>query len=609
MGTQVIDMNVKQLSDADLTWADYVFTSTMVVQKASFYEVVRRCNRFNTPVIAGGPHPTSYQDEIKAECGGKVSHFVAGEVEHVFADFLTDLQKGTAAEVTEGPRTAKIVQTDVTKTPIPRFDLINVMDYVTMGVQFSRGCPFNCEFCDITKLFGRIPRTKTNEQFLAEFDRLYELGWRDEVFVVDDNFIGNKRDTLRLLPAIAAWQKERNYPFSLLTETSVNLVNIPGMLEGMVDAGFGMTFLGIESPNEEALQKTAKKQNTGKEESTRDYLLRAVQTIQSHGLEVTAGFIVGLDGDKEFQSHIDFIQEAGIPRAMAGLLTALKKTNLYNRLESEGRLLHESSGNNVSVELNFVPELDRDELIAEYKRILRELYDPSLKNYFDRCLTLFEHLKPRRGRVRIRMREMRAFAKSIRYQLLSPVQGPSYLWFLLRVLWRYPRMFPMAVCLAVMGYHFEKLSRQQVAVDDFKQYLASELDSLRATLSRFARVQSDRIGGMGVQVQQLLARVQTHHKTIHADFRHNVQATLESFQQSVVKRHLEAEFGTFKQTVSQFAKDQSDRIGDARRYAQELVDRLYAQYDQSYQDFQHNFRDTLDAFQRSVNHYLEQRFA
>jgi radical SAM superfamily enzyme YgiQ (UPF0313 family) len=465
---KVVDMNVESLTDTHLAWADYVFTSTMIVQKQSFYEVVKRCNQRNIPVIAGGPHPTSYQTEIQQEAGGAVSHVLSGEVEHIFEDFLTDLRRGSAKAVYEGPRTAQRVQTDITQTPLPRYDLIRLEDYGSMAVQFSRGCPFDCEFCDITKLFGRVPRTKTNAQFLAEFDRLYELGWRDAVFVVDDNFIGNKRDAMRLLPALAAWQQARNYPFSLSTETSVNLVEIPGMLDAMVEAGFTMTFLGIESPNDAALEATVKRQNTHREESARDYLLRAVRTIQGHGIEVTAGFIIGLDQDREFQPHIDFIQAAGIPRAMTGLLTALKKTNLYKRLEQEGRLLHESNGNNVSVELNFVPELDREMLIREYKRVLRELYDPNLKHFFDRCLTLFAHLKPRRRVVRIGKAELLAFLRSMRRQLWSRQQGPTYLWFLLRVLLRYPHMLPNAVRLAIMGYHFEKITHYQIAVDDFK---------------------------------------------------------------------------------------------------------------------------------------------
>jgi radical SAM superfamily enzyme YgiQ (UPF0313 family) len=535
---KVVDMNVEPLTDTDLAWADYVFTSTMIVQKHSFYEVVQRCNQRNIPVIAGGPHPTSYQAEITQEAGGIVSHFLRGEVEHIFQDFLTDLRRGTAQEVYEGPRTTHHVQTDITTTPLPRYDLIRLEDYGSMTVQFSRGCPFDCEFCDITKLFGRVPRTKTNPQFLAEFDRLYALGWRGPVFVVDDNFIGNKRDAMRLLPAIAAWQSERHYPFELCTETSVNLIEIPGMLDAMANAGFTMTFIGIESPNDAALEMTVKKQNTSREEAARDYLLRAVHTIQAHGIEVTAGFIIGLDGDTEFQPHLDFIHEAGIPRAMTGLLTALKKTDLYNRLEQEGRLLHESAGNNVSVELNFVPELDRDFLVSEYKRILRELYDPSLTHFFARCLTMFEHLKPRQRFVSIGKMEIQACMKSIWRQLLSRKQGSAYLWFLVRVLWRFPHMFPNAVRMAIMGYHFEKVTQQQVAIDDFKLYLASELAIFKHTVSQALQARSDRVGEVSAYVHKLFNRVHAQYKQIHHDFRYAVHNALDAFRGSV-QLHLE----------------------------------------------------------------------
>jgi radical SAM superfamily enzyme YgiQ (UPF0313 family) len=602
---KLVDVNVEPLTDEALNWADYVFTSTMIVQKDSLYEVVRRCNQFDVPVIAGGPHPTSYQDEIKEECGGEVSYFLGGEVEHIFEPFLTDLLNGTAAEVYEGPRTKNKVQTDITKAPLPRFDLINLDAYGSMTVQFSRGCPFDCEFCDITKLFGRVPRTKTNEQFLAEFDLLYDLGWRGSVFVVDDNFIGNKRDTMRLLPAITEWQAEKDHPFVLYTETSANLVEIPGMLQGMADAGFIMTFIGIESPNDEALEKTVKMQNTSKEESARSYLLRAIQEIQGHGIEVTAGFIIGLDGDKEFQSHIDFIQEAGIPRAMAGLLTALKQTNLYNRLEQEGRMLHESTGNNVSVELNFVPELDRDYLLSEYKRVLRELYDPSLKNFFDRCLTMFDHLKPRQSHVTVSKAELKALLKSIRYQLLSRKQGPSYFRFLLQVLMRYPKRLPNAVRMAIMGYHYEKVTSQQVAIDDFKLYLSSELDKFKETAAQFAETQDD-IDDIAVQPQSLFARVRKRYEEIHEDFRYGVQDALEGFEKSVFKQYLEAELDAFKKAMARFAKTQSDRVGEASTYVQSLLNRVQTQYEQIHHDFQGNLKDTLDSFRKSVKFQLEQ---
>lgn len=603
---KVVDMNVAPLLDEDLEWADVIFTSTMVVQKDSYFEVVERCNRANTPIVSGGPHPTSYRDEIVSimqERGGWVDHFLFGEVEESFEDFLTDLQNGNTKDVYSEPR-----KPDVTKTPLPRYDLLNLNDYGSMALQFSRGCPFDCEFCDITKLFGRVPRTKANEQVLAEFNLLHRLGWRGAMFLVDDNFIGNKRDAMRLLPAVTEWQEARDFPFQLYTETSVNLVDIPGMLDGMADAGFIMTFLGIESPNDEALQKTVKQQNTSKDESAESYLLRAIRKIQEAGLEATAGFIVGLDGDKEFQSHIDFIQKAGIPRAMAGLLTALKQTNLYKRLETEGRLLGESSGNNVSVELNFVPELDREVLIEEYKRILRVLYEPSLKGYFERCLTLFENWHPKRRTVRIGKMEVRALLRSMKQQLLSRRQGPTYLWFLIRVLMRHPRRLPDAVLFAILGYHHEKVTSQQIAVDSFKQYLHVELMTFRDSVSKSEKSRSNRIGEIGADVQTLLARVRTEYETVHRDFRRGVKDNLEVFQKSVFMAYLEAELREFKEAVSRLATVHSKRIPEMQEYVRNLMNRVHTQYEHVHHDFRHHVTESLDTFRISIKQYLEELF-
>ena len=603
---KVVDMNVAPLYDEDLEWADVIFTSTMVVQKDSYFEVVERCNRANTPVISGGPHPTSYRDEIVSamrERGGWVDHFLFGEVEESFDDFLADFQNGIAKDVYTEPR-----KPDVTKTPLPRYDLLNLRDYGSMALQFSRGCPFDCEFCDITKLFGRVPRTKTTGQMLEEFSLLHNLGWRGAMFLVDDNFIGNKRDAMRLLPAITEWQEAKDFPFQLYTETSVNLVDIPGMLDGMAEAGFIMTFLGIESPNDEALQKTVKQQNTSKNESAESYLLRAIKKIQEAGLEATAGFIVGLDGDKEFQSHIDFIQKAGIPRAMAGLLTALKQTNLYNRLESEGRLLGESSGNNVSVELNFVPELDREVLVEEYKRILRVLYEPSLRAYFERCLTLFENWRPKRRTVRIGKMELRAVLRSMKQQLLSRRQGPAYLWFLIQVLMRYPRRIPDAVLFAILGYHHEKVTSEQIAVDSFKQYLHVELKTFRDNVSKSENSQRNSISEIGSHVQTLLATVRTEYETVHRDFRRGVKDNLETFQKSVFITYLEAELHAFKGAVSRLAAMHSERRPEMQDYVRNLMNRVHTQYEHVHHDFRHHVTESLDTFQITIKQYLEELF-
>ena len=266
---RVVDMNVSALHDADLEWADLVFTSTMITQHVSLQAVIERCNDAGVPVVAGGPHPTTFHEDIAG-----VDHFVLDEAEEIFSEFLRDLEDGTAKRIYRESR-----KPDVTATPVPRFDLIDIKNYATMSVQFSRGCPFDCEFCDIIKLYGRVPRTKSPEQVVEELDSLYRLGWRGPVFLVDDNFIGNKRDALKLLPAIAEWQKARGYPFTLTTEASANLALMDAMMDAMIEAGFDSVFVGIETPNPEALLKTKKPQNTSKHQE--NFIFHAVRKISA----------------------------------------------------------------------------------------------------------------------------------------------------------------------------------------------------------------------------------------------------------------------------------------------------------------------------------------
>ncbi len=600
---RVVDMNVGTLTDADLEWADMVLTSTMIVQKESLYDVVEECNRADVPIIAGGPHPTSYYDNIKEECNGTVDHFLFGEVEETFEDFMTDFESGAAKEVYKETK-----KPDITKTPPPRYDLIDLKPYGSMALQFSRGCPFNCEFCDITKLFGRVPRTKSNEQMLSEFEMLYKLGWTGSMFVVDDNFIGNKRDAMRLLPAVQGWQEERGFPFSLYTEASVNLVEIPEMLDAMSIAGFNMVFLGIETPNEDALITTSKGQNTSKEEDAGSYLLNSIRKIQHKGMEVTGGFIIGLDGDTEFDSHIDFIQEAGIPMAMAGLLTALKETDLWHRLKQEDRLLLESTGNNTDMSLNFVPEMPRDQLIQEYRRVISTLYDPTLKNYFDRCYTMLEHIPYKTHNVRsIQKDEVHAFLLSIRRQMFSK-QGYQYLKFIAKVLKNHRKMFPEAIRLAVMGYHLEKITRHTVAVEDFRTYLASEIDSFKEKISQFVNIQGDRIHEIQKYSQQLSQRVKKQYETIHSDFQYAAQNALANFQNSLFKEYLEAELEVFKEAVAAFTKAQSERLGELQTYISNLFVRVQEQQAQLHDEFKQNVQETFDAFKDSISRHLVQRF-
>ncbi len=521
---RVIDMNTGPLADSDLEWADIVFTSTMIVQRVSLQDVIDRCNRAGVPVVAGGPHPTTFHSEIRG-----VDHFVLDEVEETFATFLEDLESGAARGIYRARR-----KPDVSKTPIPRFDLIDLNDYHSMGVQFSRGCPFDCEFCDITKLYGRIPRTKSPSQMVAEFDALYRLGWRGQVFLVDDNFIGNKRDAMNVLPALAEWQKSHGYPFTLCTEATINLARMDALMDAMVDAGFDTVFVGIETTNPKALIKTKKQQNTSKKEE--NFLLNAIRKIQRKGMQVQGGFILGLDEDDEsvFDAQIEFIQEAGIPVAPIYLLTALKGTDMYKRLESEGRLLEVPIGTS-SMTLNFRTEMDPSVLIEGYKRVTATLYDPTLANYLERCLTLLEHLEPVPHLYKPKSKNANfAELMGVRSRL-SAKQVPEYTKFITRVSRDHPRMLPTAIRLAGMGYHFEKVTRSQIALNDFKEFLAAELRSLEDGKPRESRIAERH----DKRKKTVLARAKARYAALPDEFRYlgdGVDECLDSFHSTVNER-------------------------------------------------------------------------
>ena len=519
---RVVDMNVTSLEDSDLAWADTVFTSTMIVQRTSLQDVIERCNRAGVPVVAGGPHPTTFHDEIEG-----VAHFVLDEAEEIFPRFLRDLANGTAKTMYREPR-----KPDVTRTPAPRFDLIDMKSYYSMGVQFSRGCPFDCEFCDIIKLYGQVPRTKSPDQIVLEFESLYRLGWRGPVFLVDDNFIGNKREAMKLLPVIAEWQKARGYPFALSTEASVNLARMGKLMDVMVEAGFDTVFLGIETPNPKALLKTKKPQNTNKRDD--NYLFNAVRRIQGKGMQVQGGFILGLDGDDEgvFDTQIEFIRDAGIPVAPIYLLTALKGTDMYERLKRENRLLEVPIGTNATI-LNFKTEMDRRTLMQGYMRVTATLYDPNLENYLERCLTLLQHLEPVPHLHKPKSSNaVFADLMGVRGQL-SARQIPAYTKYIAKVSRDHPRMLPMAIRLAAMGYHFEKITRQQNAIRDFMDFLTSELQTFDEAI-----VRDEGEGAEEVQhrKEEIFRRVQGRYESIPEEFRYDgdgIETALESLRGAV----------------------------------------------------------------------------
>jgi len=440
---KLVDMNVSNLTDDDITWADYVFLSAMAVQQDSVREVIARCNKLGTRMVAGGPLFTTTNEEFDG-----VDHFVLGEAEVTLPPFLKDLEQGCARHIY-----ASKERPDITKTPVPLWSLINTKKYSSMSVQYSRGCPFNCEFCDIIVLNGHKPRTKDKEQVLAELDALYRLGWRAGVFIVDDNFIGNRRKLKsEILPAVIEWMKTRKYPFALSAEASINMADDEELMQLMTEAGFDTVFVGIETPNEESLVECNKSQNQNRD------LVASVNKIQNHGFVVQGGFIVGFDSDplSIFKSQISFIQKSGIVTAMVGLLNAPAGTRLYKRLKAENRLLKSFTGDNTDCSLNFIPKMNQETLMNGYKHILDTIYSP--KDFYERVKTFLKEYRPRRKRRdRIRFYHIRAFIRSV-WVLGVKERGRRYYWKLfISTLLKRPRTLPLSVSLSVYGYHFRKV--------------------------------------------------------------------------------------------------------------------------------------------------------
>jgi radical SAM superfamily enzyme YgiQ (UPF0313 family) len=450
---KLVDMNIVPLSDSDIEWADAVFISAMIVQKNSMEQVIRRCRHFGKTIVAGGPFPTSNHEDIAG-----VDHFLAGEVDQTLTDFLQDLEKGIAK-----PVYAKPCYPDITNLPVPRFDLLDITAYASMSIQYSRGCPFHCEFCDIWTIYGNRPRLKAAGTILQELDTLLDLGWRGPVFIVDDNFIGNKKQVkAELLPALKAWQIEHDYPFHFFTEASINMGADEDLLAAMREAGFNQVFIGIETPDPEGLKETGKIQNLNSD------MERSIRTIQGHGMEVMAGFIIGFDNDKEdiFDRQISFIQRNAIPKAMIGFLNALPGTRLYQRLMAEGRILKASLGNNThNMTINFKTIMDPVRLKEGYKKILACIYDFNLKNYFERCSRFLDNIEHTDYFQRkISFNEIKILFRSVYWQLFTPY-GFQYLKFIFRNMIKHPGILGEAVSLSISGHHFHTMTQQTLKTE------------------------------------------------------------------------------------------------------------------------------------------------
>jgi len=443
---RLVDMNVRPLVDADLAWADYVFISAMTVQRESAEEVLGRCRQLGVTTVAGGPLFTTYHQDFP-----EVDHLVLGEGELTLPRFLADLAKGEARHLYADEQRA-----DLGNSPMPLWELVDVGNYAAMNIQYSRGCPFDCEFCDITVLFGRTPRTKSLAQMLAEMESLYQRGWRGAIFFVDDNFIGDRGKLKRnILPGIIDWMEKRGRPFYFYTEASINLADDDRLMKMMVRAGFEEVFIGIETPHEEGHTESGKLQNRNRD------LLASVKHIQQSGLQVHGGFIVGFDSDPPaiFDKQIRFIQESGIVTAMVGVLSAMPGTRLYQRLEREGRLLGEGSGSNTAIDLNFVPRMQSQALIGGYRTILDTIYLP--KNYYQRVISLLREYRPLHlGKFHLQPGYVGALFKSI---LFLGVLGKERLHFWKLFFWslaRRPRLFPLAITYAVYGFHFRMVAEK-----------------------------------------------------------------------------------------------------------------------------------------------------
>ncbi|MGA7829284.1 MAG: DUF4070 domain-containing protein, partial [Geobacteraceae bacterium] len=428
---RLVDMNAQNLTDKELRWADYVFISAMTIQREAVKKLLIRCREIGVPTVAGGPLFTTSSDEFD-----DVDHLVLNEAEVTLPPFIEDLQRGDVRHVYTSERRAELHE-----TPVPLWDLINPKKYAAMNIQYSRGCPFDCEFCDITALFGRVPRTKGKNQLFEELESLYARGWRGGVFFVDDNFIGDRKKLKRdILPALARWMALKGYPFTFITETSIDLADDGDLLQLMVAAGFVEVFIGIESPSDEGHHESGKVQNRNRD------LLESVKKIQNAGLQVQAGFIVGFDSDSPsiFERQIRFIQESGIATAMVGMLTALSGTKLYQRLVKEGRLLEDASGNNTSIATNFIPKMKMEQLINGYRTIIETIYAP--KNYYRRVSTFLKDYQPiQRGGIHLKPAYLGALFKSMLILGLLGKERFQYWKLFFWSLFRKPRLFPTAI--------------------------------------------------------------------------------------------------------------------------------------------------------------------
>ena len=545
---RLVDMNVGKLDDEDLGWADVVLTSSMIIQWPSLEQVIDRCNRVGVPVLNGGPLPTQYSEDLKGD-----AIFYMGEAENGFLDIVERMIADPGSVRREFVDRRGEFK-DLEGTPLPRWDLLDFDLYQHMVVQMTRGCPEKCTFCNIPFLYGKQTRIKASSRMIQELDALHDAGWRGTVMAVDDNLIGN-RDAIReaLVDEVIPWQKERDYPFRFFTQASVRLSEEPDLLEAMHQAGFDEVFVGIESPAEESLKFMGARKNLQGSSS----LMEKVRTIQRYGFEVMAGFIIGLDTDPDdiADQMIDFIQEAGIPVAMVGILCVLRDTPDYKRYGRAGRLIEQKKAyTNTGVfsrELNYVPAVDPEVLYDRHRKVVETINSPVM--YFQRCLTHLAHRERRPlGNIPIGLAEVRATLTSLWRQGIAGSYRRDYWRFLARALWREPADLADALTLAVQGHHLITTTQQALRVAEMKTFLDEALERVErfcggyreafqqkveayasrlmgAVDHRFAHFQDDR-RTLQHNVEVLLSTALDSYGTLRDEFRNQVREQLETFQ-------------------------------------------------------------------------------
>lgn len=443
---KLVDMNVEKLKIKDILWADFIFIGAMSIQLNSALEVVETCKSLGKKIVGGGPLFT--EDFEKFEM---VDYLVLNEAEITLPLFLKDLEAGIPQRIYHTAGFANI-----TSSPIPDYSLVKTSKYSSLSIQYSRGCPFNCDFCDITALLGHKSRIKTSRQIISELDNIYALGWHGDLFFVDDNFIGNKQILKTdLLPAMIAWMDAHKHPFLFTTEASINLADDPELMKLMTSAGFAAVFIGIETTQEDSLVECNKMQNKNRD------LLKSVQKVQKSGIEVLGGFIVGFDTDLPtiFKQQIEFIQKSGIISAMIGLLNAPTKSKLYQKLKNEGRILSKMSGDNTDSSTNIIPKMGMDDLKSGYHEIIRGIY--SGKPFYRRVRHFLSEFEPKvKNKTKLNLNKMLALVKSMFIIGIYDNNRWHYWRLFFWAIFNRPKLFPLAITYSIYGYHFKRVFKK-----------------------------------------------------------------------------------------------------------------------------------------------------